>query len=234
MAEFRTIHLHGSAREQFGGPYRLAVDTPRDAIRLLIRQKPGFRKMLEQADWRVVRGPIGCGVESNIEMLWLRMGSVQELHLIPVASGAGRGKGIGKAIAGVAMAVAAVAFAIPSGGTSLAVGATAATSVAAAAAGGTTLAASLGATAFLGITYAQIAITGIGLALSGVAQLLAPNPKVAGYGDREQPDQRPSFIFNGPVNNAEQGAVVPVVLGVDVECGSVVGAAGIYVEELPV
>ena len=229
---FRTIHLHGAAAIEFGGPYRFECDTPREAFRALFRLKPGFAKFVTPADWRIVRGPLGKGLDTDESMLGLRFGNVTEMHMIPVISGAGRGKGIGKIVAGVAIAVAAVVLAIPSGGASIAAAGGAA--AAAAAGAGGALAVGLGTTAFLGITYGSILMTGIAMALGGVAQLLAPNPKVGGYSDNDHPENRPSALFSGPVNTSAEGSVVPIVYGKRVRCGSVVGAAGIYVEDIPV
>lgn len=55
---------------------------------------------------------------------------------------------------------------------------------------------------------------------------------VAGaYSSRGRPDQKPSFIYNGPVNTAEQGLPVPLVYGT-MRVGSVVVSAGIVAEEI--
>lgn len=231
MATFRTVHLHGAAEVQFGGPYRLAADTPRDAIRALLRLKPGFRKFVEQADWRIVRGPLGRGIESDLDMLNLRFGRVDEMHLIPVASGSAKGKAIGKVVVGMALIAASIVtagMAAPAGVAVMSGG------IAVGVSGGGL---AMGATAFsvfgASITFANIAMVGAGLVLGGVSQLLAPNPKVGDYGSRESANNRPSFLFNGPVNVAELGNVIPIVYGRDVEVGTVVGAAGIYVEEIP-
>lgn len=223
---FRTVHLHGAAAIAFGGPYRFEAETPRDVLRALLRMKKGFRQFMEQAEWRIVRGPLNRGIESDLDMLALRFGRCEELHLIPVASGAGKGKGIGKALLGVAIIGGALALAPWTAGTSVYSGGIAIGT----SGGGLALSSSIG---FAGITYANIAMVGAGLVLGGVSQLLAPNPKVGSYGDREDANNRPSFLFNGPVNVAELGNVIPVIYGKDVEVGTVVGAAGIYVEEIP-
>lgn len=69
---------------------------------------------------------------------------------------------------------------------------------------------------------------GIGLIVGGVAQMLAPNPKGNGAGDR--PENRPSYSFNGPINTQAQGNPVPVAYG-EVICGSAVISAGITSED---
>ena len=70
-------------------------------------------------------------------------------------------------------------------------------------------------------------------ALGGLAQFLAPTPTVDSPAAFEPADQKPSFLFNGPVNTSAQGSVIPVVYGTML-CGSVVVASGIETEDLPV
>ena len=70
---------------------------------------------------------------------------------------------------------------------------------------------------------------GAGLVVGGVAQMLIkpPNTDFAG---RESPDQRPSFLFDGPVNTSTQGLPVPLIYG-EVKTGSVVISAGMTAED---
>lgn len=71
---------------------------------------------------------------------------------------------------------------------------------------------------------------GTSMALGGVSMLLAPSP-AASYNDRESPDQRPSFLFDGPVNTSTQGLPVPVIYG-RIKTGSIVVSAGMNSEEM--
>jgi len=70
---------------------------------------------------------------------------------------------------------------------------------------------------------------GVSVALAGVSQLLSPTPDI---GSNESPDKRPSFLFNSGINRIEAGNPVPLCFGL-FRVGSVVGSAGIAVEELP-
>lgn len=72
--------------------------------------------------------------------------------------------------------------------------------------------------------------SGVGMALGGVSLMLGASPG-SNYGDRESPDQRPSFLFNGPVNTSTQGLPVPLIYG-QIRTGSVVISAGMTAEEL--
>lgn len=71
---------------------------------------------------------------------------------------------------------------------------------------------------------------GAAMAVGGVIQMTTSMPG-SDYGQRERPDQRPSFLFDGPVNTSTQGLPVPVVYG-RIKTGSVVISAGMTAEEL--
>jgi hypothetical protein len=65
-------------------------------------------------------------------------------------------------------------------------------------------------TLFGSTTLATVAFSvGVSLALGGIAQMLAPQPKF----DGPQEEQQPSYVFNGAVNTTAQGQPVPVGYG---------------------
>lgn len=72
---------------------------------------------------------------------------------------------------------------------------------------------------------------GVSLIIGGVAQMLFAPPKPKNAGEREDPNNRPSYSFDGPVNTAQQGNCVPVGYG-RLIVGSQVISAGMYVESL--
>jgi predicted phage tail protein len=80
--------------------------------------------------------------------------------------------------------------------------------------------------------FASLLIGGIGMTLGGIATLLTPVPKNENYSDREKPEERPSHVFDGPVNVYEQGGPVPIVLGKSVLCGSVTISSGLDVIDI--
>jgi len=204
----KEIHLHGAAGRKFGKLFVLEVDSPRDAIRALISRVKGFREFMEKGSWRIIRGRAGVTVEE----LGMTFGKSNELHLVPVARGAKQG-GVGKIIVGALIVVAAVVFSIPSGGGSIALGTVAITGT--------------------GITYGSIAALGASMILAGTSQLLASTPSSLGNANqREAPEARPSFLFNGPVNVVQEGQPIPLVYGKRVRVGSVVASAGIFTEQL--
>lgn len=74
-----------------------------------------------------------------------------------------------------------------------------------------------------------LAGVGVSLALGGVAQLLAPPPK--SDEPSERPENKPSYLFNGPVNTTAQGQPVPIGYGRLIVGGAVI-SAGITLEQL--
>ncbi|MDK1394337.1 tail assembly protein [Pseudomonas protegens] len=71
-------------------------------------------------------------------------------------------------------------------------------------------------------------MTGVGMTMGGVMQMLAPLPK--GLAAQDSPDNRPSYSFNGPVNTSAQGNPVGLLYG-QLTIGSAVISSGIYAED---
>lgn len=83
---------------------------------------------------------------------------------------------------------------------------------------------SYGSLSALGIPMMKI---GAVIALGGVASMLAPAPSIGNYSDRESPNERPSYLFDGPTNRAAAGAAVPLVYGFGVYTGSIFTSGGL-------
>ena len=125
----------------------------------------------------------------------------QEIKIVPVVAGAGA---VGRILVGIA--IIALSFgigAIASAGVTL---------------GGLAGIGTVG-TAFVGL--------GVSLVLGGVAQLLAPTPKIS----QDEGDPRKSFSFSGIQNTSRAGVPVPVVYG-ETLVGSVVISAGIDIVQV--
>jgi predicted phage tail protein len=73
---------------------------------------------------------------------------------------------------------------------------------------------------------------GIAMVIGGVVQMLTPMPSLNADTSNNQPDNKPSYAFNGGVNTTAQGYPVPVGYGRMI-VGSAVISAGIVAEELP-
>lgn len=83
---------------------------------------------------------------------------------------------------------------------------------------------------FLGAAAPYVMNIGIALALGGIVQLLSPPPKI--NEPAERPENKPSYLFNGPVNTTAQGHPVPLAYG-RLRVGSAIVSAGISVEQIP-
>lgn len=201
----RKIILHGHLADEFGaGPFELAVINVNEAVRALCVQLRGFRSSLRQGAYNVVCKKKLGDLEIGENQLTMSLGSTREVHIIPVLEG-GKRSGVGKILMGVAMV--ATAFIAP-----FALGATLATPIF---------------TVFgSSFTYGNLAMMGLGMALTGASALLAPTPN-SNYDDRETK----SYLFTGPLNTSEQGQCVPVVIGRFIT-GSVVASSSILVEEI--
>lgn len=70
--------------------------------------------------------------------------------------------------------------------------------------------------------------SGVSLVVGGVVQMLTPTPSLDK--NRDGPNNRASYNFNGPVNTSAQGNPVPVLYG-RMMVGSYVVSGGIYNEE---
>lgn len=196
----RTVRLHGVMRKLFGGPFRLKIASPVEAFKALGAQLPGFKRYVVDHSFRIVAGPSrATGIAIGPGQLEAVLGDV-DLHIVSIAAGSGgRGSDIGKIVAGVAIAALAWWAAPAVGG--------------------------LGAAAFGGVTYGNIAGFGALIALTGVAGLLTPQPK-------KQKDQS-SALFSGAVNTTDEGAAIPWVWGTCM-VGSVVASSGMSAEDIPV
>ncbi|MBD2815232.1 tail assembly protein [Xenorhabdus sp. Flor] len=73
-----------------------------------------------------------------------------------------------------------------------------------------------------------LVMSGASMMLGGVVQMLSPMP--GGLARREDPDNKPSYAFGGPVNSIAQGNPVPVGYGRR-RIGGAIISAGIYAED---
>lgn len=209
----KTIKLYGDLAQKFGDEFKLDIVTPAEGIRALSGQLKGFADALREGEYHLIRGE---DLElQEADQIRLALGKCKEFHIIPKAVGAKRG-GLGKAIIGIAVLAAAFYFA------PAVVGAM-----------GPTM--GMGTTAFafgsFNITFANIALFGASMALSGIGQMLTPVPKVGDYGARERPEERPSFLYTGPINAVEQGQPVAIPYG-EVLVGSVVISGSLSTEQI--
>lgn len=209
------IVLHGALAKEFGARHEYVVATPREAVRALCCNKPGFTARIKPMELKVVR--IKRGPYQPMELdeadIHMPMSHDTDVHIMPVPAGSKENGGIGKVILGIVL-IAATIFTAGAASPGLALFGS----------GG-----ALAATSALGISYGTIALFGVSLALGGLAMMLAPSPKMQDPNDRE--DEKASFLFQGTVNVQEQGHPEPLPFG-RFRVGSVVISSSITDEQI--
>ena len=200
----RKIRVYGKLASFLGQrTFEAAVDSAAEAVRFLAVNFPGLERHMADQHYRVSVGTYDLSEAELADPV-----GQQVIKIMPVISGAGGGGGTGKVILGIALI--AASFFFP-------------------AAAGTAAALKIGASTFSAFG-AGVFFAGVGLTLTGTAQLLTPTPRLSGpgvsdMGNREA-DPRESFSFSGIQNTSRQGIPVPIVYGETI-VGSVVVSAGI-------
>ena len=196
----RKLKLYGQLVEFIGHKeFEIKVNSVSQAVSFLIHNFPGIESFMSPNYYQVKVGDY----DVNEEEIHHPVGK-QDIHFIPVISGAGRG--IGKVLLGAVLI--GIAIAAPGAGLfangAMGFGATAA-------GGGFSLAATLG-------------NIGIALVLSGVSDMLFPLPEPQKFSSEEDPQL--SFNFAGVQNTSRAGTPVPIVYG-EIITGSVVISAAV-------
>lgn len=113
----KTIYLHGYAA-RYGEKFELDIQNPKEAIRALAMQIPGFEEMVRDGEWHLVRGPLDLQDADDEERLELSLRDGEQIHLLPAIKGAGGGGGMSILIG---IALVAIAF-IPGVGPAISMG----------------------------------------------------------------------------------------------------------------
>ena len=195
----RKVKMYGELAEFVGHKeLEAVVKNPAEAVRFLVTNFPKLEAYMSDKYYQVLVGK----EDLEKEDLHNPIGQ-DDIHIVPVISGAGGGAGrrilFGAALIGAS-------FLFPGGGlfsyysfSGVAAGAGIATKI------GTALSA-----------------IGAGLVLNGVSEMLFPMPKP----EMPEDDPRISFSFSGVQNTSRAGTAHPIVYG-EVVTGSVVISAGI-------
>ena len=213
----RTVYLYGVLGRRYGWRHAFDIETLPEAVWALDANHPGFKRdFLRGPAYSFVKGATRrAGIPMALAEVAMPL-SRHDLHIVPAAYGHGGGNGgltVGKIVLGVAMIAGAF---FTAGATALGTAAAAASAEGLgipASAAGLGLGFSVELPLIGAVTYGRIAGIGAMIALGGVSQLLSPTPHAAPSYSAERPEARPSFIYNGPTNTAEQGGPVPVVYG---------------------
>ncbi|EJS8701401.1 tail assembly protein [Escherichia coli] len=201
----KTIRLYGVLGTTFGRVHRLAVRTPKEAVKALSVVIPGFEAFMNSSTQRGIEYAVFKGKKNIGESELTDKSGSLDIRIAPIITGSKRG-GLFQTVLGVALIAAAT---IMTSGAALGFAA----GFAAAGAWGTA------------------ALVGASMAIGGVMQMIAPQP--TGLSMRESPDNKPSYAFGGPVNTTTQGNPVGVLYTQDNnrEIGGAIASAGIYAED---
>jgi predicted phage tail protein len=197
----RKLKLYGELAEFVGHKeFEIQVDSLSKAVSFLVNNFPQVEKYMNPQYYQVKVGNYSV----NEEEIHHPIGQ-EDIHIVPVISGAGRG--FGKVLLGAALI--AGAFMLPGG----------------LAATGFTLKGGLTG-AWLGKTMVYV---GASLALMGVSELLFPLPKPKEF--KSEQDPQLSFSFSGTQNTSRAGTPVPIVYG-EIVTGSVVISGAIDTQQV--
>ena len=194
----RKVKLYGELAKFVGHKeFEVKVETVGKAVSFLVHNFPGVEAHMSPKYYQVKVGNYDID-KSEIDY---PVGQ-EDIHFIPVISGAGRG--LGKVLLGAALIAGAFLLPVTVPYAPLSFGFGGFT-------GGTVLASTL-------------ANIGLALTLVGVSEMLTPLPKTRDFNSEEDPQL--SFNFNGVQNTSRAGTPVPIVYG-EIITGSVVISAAI-------
>ena len=198
----RKLKLYGELAEFVGHKeFEIQVDSLAKAVSFLVNNFPQVEKYMNPQYYQVKVGNYAV----NEEELYYPIGQ-QDIHIVPVISGAGRG--MGKILLGAAL----IGLSFFSFGTSAGLG----------------VAFSKG---FAKVGLIQKGLFGLGaaLTLSGVSDMLFPVPKPQEF--KSEQDPQLSFSFSGTQNTSRAGTPVPIVYG-EIVTGSVVISGAIDTQQV--
>jgi predicted phage tail protein len=213
----KVVKVYGALRKRLGQcRFEFDVATPAQAIKALCVNFPGLDKWLIDSEQDGVGYRVAVSrekvTEENFAPLLMPFSDREVFSITPVVAGAGRGVGsilVGAALIAVAIANPIVGFGGGgAAGFGIVKGATATFGASLAAAGGT---------------------LGIGLVLSGIAQVISPQPSLDSTLDESV--QLESFTFSNVVNTSRQGMPCPIAYG-RVFVGSAVLSSGLDVDQV--
>ena len=203
----RKLKLYGELAEFVGHKeFEIQVDSLAKAVSFLVNNFPQIEKYMNPQYYQVKVGNYAVDKEEIHHPI-----GQEDIHIVPVIAGAGRG-GLGKVLLGAALIAGAfiinpaLSFSFKSGVT-----------------GFGTLSGVSGA-----ITKAAVYLGGA-LVLQGVSEMLFPLPKPKEFKSEEDPQL--SFSFSGTQNTSRAGTPVPIVYG-EIVTGSVVISGAIDTQQV--
>ena len=204
----RKLKLYGELAEFVGHKeFEIQVDSLAKAVSFLVNNFPQVEKYMNPQYYQVKVGNYAIDKEEIHHPI-----GQEDIHIVPVIAGAGRG-GLGKVLLGAALI--AGAFFMPLGAQQ----------------GAMTLMQGIkaGSLAKVGLLTKSMLYIGGYLALSGVSEMLFPLPKPKEFNSEQDP--RLSFSFSGTQNTSRAGTPVPIVYG-EIITGSVVISGAVDTQQV--
>ena len=201
----RKVKLYGELARFIGHKeFEVKAETVGKAVSFLVHNFPGIEAYMSPKYYQVKVGNYDID-RSEIDY---PVGK-EDIHFIPVISGAGRG--LGKVLLGAALIAGAFLLPVTVPYAPL----------------------SFGLGGFTGGTLFASTLANIGLALTlvGVSEMLTPLPEPQKFSSEEDPQL--SFNFSGVQNTSRAGTPVPIVYG-EIVTGSVVISAAIDTNQVDV
>ena len=201
------IKLYGELAEFVGHKeFDVKADTLAHAVSFLINNFEGVEQFMSPKYYQVKVGNYAV----NEEEIHHPIGQ-QDIHIVPVISGAG--SGTGKILLGAALIAGAFFMPVATGNVGLAKG----------------LFGTAGSFAKVGFFTKAMAGVGLMLTVNGVSEMLFPLPKIKEFDNETDP--RLSYKFSGTQNTSRAGTPVPLVFG-EIITGSVVISGSVTTDEV--
>ena len=201
----RKLKLYGQLAEFIGHKeFEIKVNSVSQAVSFLIHNFPEVERFMSPKYYQVKVGNYDID-ESELDY---PVGQ-EDIHIVPVISGAG--SGTGKFLLGAALIAGAFFVPVAAGKIGLAAGLKA------------------GTLANVGFLSKTMLLVGANLALTGVSEMLFPMPKPKEF--KSEQDPQLSFSFSGTQNTSRAGTPVPIVYG-EIVTGSVVISGAIDTQQV--
>lgn len=197
----RNVYLHGELGEKFGKKFSVCTDDYGEILRCINANRPNFIPFLRQCHEDSIDFAIKIEDEEINEeamLLPIQKGDVS-ITMVP----AGAKSGFGKIIAAAFLVFVALPF---MGTLTIANMSMAKLGALATASGAQTAFGLKMAAAMTTIGGKALALLSLNLAMSGIQQMMAPDPAV----DSESPT---NYLFTGEANNAVEGDPIPLLYG---------------------
>tara|TARA_Y100000401_G_C8229001_1_gene177154 strand:- start:35 stop:655 length:621 start_codon:yes stop_codon:yes gene_type:complete len=202
----RKVKLYGELAEFVGHKqFDVHADSIAKVVSFLVNNFPQIEKYMNPKYYQVKVGNYSIDKEE----IHNPIGEQEDIHIVPVIAGAGRG--VGKVLLGAALIAGAFFMPVAAGNVSLMSGIKA------------------GSLAKVGLLTKSMLYVGSYLALSGVSEMLFPMPKPKEFKSEEDP--RLSFSFSGAQNTSRAGTPVPLVYGTMIT-GSVVISGAVDTQQV--